>query len=70
MNIEGIEVNLACDTVEVSRSGYYSWLERPESERAMENAMLVERIKAFLIQSSDMVCSHVVFYGFHTTLFD
>jgi putative transposase len=39
-------VNLACDTLEVSRSGYYAWLERPESERERENAGLLTRIRA------------------------
>jgi len=28
------EISLSCETLEVSRSGYYSWLNRPESERA------------------------------------
>ena len=46
VHLEGIEINLACVTLEVSRSGYYAWMERPESERSKENAMLVDRIKA------------------------
>jgi transposase InsO family protein len=32
--------------LDISRSGYYAWMERPESERAKENAVLVERIRA------------------------
>lgn len=36
----------ACKTLEVSRSGYYAWLDRGASERDKENAMLLERIRA------------------------
>jgi len=39
-------VNLACDTLEVSRSGYYAWRDRPESERSQENTILLARIRA------------------------
>lgn len=39
-------MNSSCDTLEVSRSGYYAWLARPESERAKTNAVLMERIRA------------------------
>jgi len=39
-------VNLACDTLEVSRSGYYVWVKRPESDRARENAVLLGRIRS------------------------
>lgn len=46
LNIEGVAVNLACDTLEVSRSGYYAWLDRPESERSQENVALLARILA------------------------
>lgn len=46
MNTEGVAVSLACDTLEVSRSGYYAWLDRPESERSQENVVLLARILA------------------------
>ena len=39
-------MKMACDTLEISRSGYYSWLNRPESERNRENVVLLERIRA------------------------
>lgn len=39
-------MNLACDTLDVSRSGYYAWLERPESERDLENRGILARIRA------------------------
>ena len=38
-----IEINLTCLTLEVSRSGYYSWIERPESERTIKNAAILSR---------------------------
>ena len=46
MDSEKIKVNLACRTLEVSRSGYYDWLKRPESDRAIETAALLVRIRA------------------------
>jgi len=46
LNTEGVAVNLACDTLEVSRSGYYAWRDRPESERSQENTILLARIRA------------------------
>jgi putative transposase len=43
---EKIEVNLTCDVLQVSRSGYYAWMTKPESFRSVENAALVVEIKA------------------------
>lgn len=43
---EKIKVSLACRTLEVSRSGYYDWLNRPEPDRAIETAALLVRIRA------------------------
>jgi putative transposase len=40
-----VDVTHACEVLSVSRSGYYDWLERPASERAMENEILVQKIK-------------------------
>lgn len=37
-------VELLCQELEVSRSGYYSWLTRPESKRACENQQLKKAI--------------------------
>jgi len=36
---------LMCRVLKVSRSGYYAWRGRPESERDMENRRLVDRIR-------------------------
>jgi transposase InsO family protein len=41
-----VAVNLACDTLEVSRSGYYAWLKRPECERSKEEYILLAHIRA------------------------
>lgn len=46
LHTEGVTVKLLCDTVEVSRSGYYAWVNRPASERATETEALLARIKA------------------------
>jgi len=40
-----IEINFSCETVEVSRSGYYDWRSRPVSERSLDDARLVEGIR-------------------------
>ena len=38
-------VSLQCELLGVSRSGFYEWLTRPPSDRALEDAWLIERIK-------------------------
>lgn len=40
-----------CDALQVSRSGYYAWLRRPQSKRSEENVRLVEQIKDIHQQS-------------------
>ena len=34
-----------CDVLNVSRSGYYDWVDRPESQRSLENKRLTQKIK-------------------------
>lgn len=51
LHTEGVTVKLLCDTVEVSKSGYYAWTNRPESERAAENVRLIERIRVIHAKS-------------------
>src|ERR1700742_3479305 len=36
----------ACEALEVTRSGYYAWLRRPQSERAERRVELAVKIKA------------------------
>jgi putative transposase len=45
MVCEKIAVKLTCLVLEVSRSGYYKWLTKPEGIRKAENAKLVVEIK-------------------------
>jgi transposase InsO family protein len=49
--VDGVTVSLGCNTLDVSRSGYYAWRKRPESERAKEDAVLLERIRAIHARS-------------------
>lgn len=42
---EEIMIKLACKVLEVSRSGYYAWLIRPESERKKQNDILIVEMK-------------------------
>ena len=49
-----IEIVFSCEIIEVSRSGYYDWRGRPLSERASDNARLVEDIKRVHAKSRDL----------------
>jgi putative transposase len=42
---EAFEVAILCDTLEVSRSGYYAWWKRPVSPRQKRRRELTERIR-------------------------
>lgn len=44
-------VRLMCRVLDVSRSGYYAWRERPPSAREMANQKLLEEIKVVYKQS-------------------
>ena len=46
LETEHVKVALACRTLEVSRSGYYDWIKRPESYRVIETSALLMRIRA------------------------
>jgi putative transposase len=41
----GVPVSLACELLEVSRSGYYEWATRAPSDRELTDAWLTEKIK-------------------------
>lgn len=45
MSAQGISVSLACETLEVSRSGFYAWQDRPQSQQKQNNVILMEKIK-------------------------
>ena len=41
-----VDISLCCSTLGVSRGGYYSWLDRPQSAREIENEALLVRMRA------------------------
>ncbi len=45
--------------MEVSVSGYYAWVKRPESERKRQNQQLLERIKRIHKQSRRLTVAPV-----------
>lgn len=45
MALEKIAIELCCRALGVSRSGFYSWAKRPESERAKQNEFLITEMK-------------------------
>jgi len=45
-NLSGFPVAVACDTLAVSRAGYYAWLKRPVSPRATRRTELAVKIQA------------------------
>ncbi len=46
-------VSRICQVLKVSKSGYYRWLEKPQSDREKENEYLLEMIKHFHKQSGE-----------------
>ncbi|MGB5606022.1 MAG: IS3 family transposase [Gammaproteobacteria bacterium] len=46
-------VRMMCRAMEVSRSGYYEWVSRPESARAQHHRALTEKIRSFHQASRD-----------------
>lgn len=47
----GIPVSLACELLDVSRSGYYDWSTRAPSDRALTDAFLIEKIKVIHVEN-------------------
>ena len=43
-----------CEAFDVSASGYYDWLDRPESNRSRENRKLTQKIKQYHEQSREI----------------
>ena len=44
---ETFKVGCMCTLLKVSRSGFYAWLTRPESQRSRENRFLEAKIRVF-----------------------
>lgn len=51
--VNGVAVNLSCETLDVARSGYYAWLSREPSTRELENLALLPRIEAIHAKSKE-----------------
>lgn len=49
--IKQLDVRLACDALDVSRSGYYAWKDRPPSVRSVRDEQLKKRIRFFFDRS-------------------
>jgi len=50
-----------CRVLRVHRSGYYAWIKKPRSDRAVEDARLLERIKTSFAESGGAYGSPRVF---------
>ena len=50
---EAFPVNLMCEVLEVSTSGYYAWRGRPPSKREMANRELTKEIRAAFEESGE-----------------
>jgi putative transposase len=50
-NQAAVSVRTMCRVLKVSSSGYYAWCDRPPSQRAIDNAVLTERIRSVHAES-------------------
>ena len=50
---KGYSIELACELLHVARSAYYKWASGKLSSRAVENAMLAEKIEQIHTESPD-----------------
>lgn len=48
---EKVSIKVACRVLGISRSGYYAWLNRPESERKKQNDVLILEMKKIHAES-------------------
>lgn len=60
MNRSIFPVKKMCRTLKVSRSGFYSWLSKPESKRSIENKMLKSRIRELYFEHRQMAGSPMI----------
>jgi transposase InsO family protein len=44
-HLQSFPLEVCCGVLDVSRSGYYAWRDRPQSQRAVRRQALVERIR-------------------------
>ena len=50
-NCQLYRVSILCKALRVSRSGYYSWLKRPESKRRKENQRISDKVREIFFKS-------------------
>lgn len=43
-----------CLALKVSRGGYYAWVDRPQSQRSLDNEKMLDRIKQIHIESNQV----------------
>jgi len=48
---QNVEVTLSCETLAVSRSGYYAWADHPKSNRTIDNQKLLGNIRQIYDES-------------------
>lgn len=51
LKAEHLDVKTLCKALKVSRSGYYAWAKRPESDRAKESAVLSVKVRQIFEKS-------------------
>jgi len=60
-HLKGLPVDVICDVLEVSRSGYYAWRDRPQSDRSLRRTELAEKIREVYSENRRMYGSPRVF---------
>lgn len=50
-HLEQFEITLMCDLLEVSRQGYYDWIDRPASASSLRREVMVEAIRQAHVDS-------------------
>ena len=58
-NQADIGVHTMCRVLRVSASGYYAWRDRPPCRRALDDAVMVERIRAIYDESDAAIVEQV-----------
>jgi len=53
-------VKKMCQTLKVSRRGFYGWISRPEAKRSIENRALQQRIRERYFEHGQMAGSHLL----------
>ena len=50
-NLEHFEIALMCELLEVSRAGYYDWIDRPASAASVRSEKIVQAIRQSHVES-------------------